>query len=326
MSREAVPSPGPADPHPPMTDRRPLIAVMGPTAAGKTGVAIEAARRLGLTLVSVDSAQVYRGLDIGTAKPTPAEQAIAPHRLIDLRDPWERYSAADFRTDALAAITAIERSGGRALLVGGTMLYYRALFGGLSPLPSADPVLREALARRGATEGWPALHRELAALDPAAGERIHPNDPQRIQRALEVVHLTGRPLSALQRGARSLARPVRRLVLCPAERAVLHERIRQRRDAMFEAGFVAEVEALRQASWFDPDLPALRAVGYRQVIDHLSGCYDLATARERVLFATRQLAKRQLTWLRKEPAAVWVDPVAGAGRERALDLLSRWHD
>ena len=301
-----------ADPRPP------AIAVMGPTASGKTAFALELAERLGGEIVSVDSALVYRGLDIGAAKPTAAEQARAPHHLLDLRDPWQPYSAAEFAADARVAIDGILARGRLPILAGGTGLYFHALLHGLSPMPEADPALRETIAAEAAQRGWPALHAELAAIDPEAARRIHPTDPQRIQRALEVFRASGRPISAWQREATSMRLPVRvlRLVLAPAERAVLHARIEQRFDAMLAAGFLGEVRALRalpqlQSHPAPLDLPAIRAVGYRQAWEHLDGATSTAEFRDRAIFATRQLAKRQMTWLRGELDAQWFDPASG---------------
>ncbi|MDX1569651.1 MAG: tRNA (adenosine(37)-N6)-dimethylallyltransferase MiaA [Xanthomonadales bacterium] len=290
-----------------MTDP-PVIALMGPTAAGKTGLAIELVQRYPLQIVSVDSAQVYRGMDIGTAKPGPDELAVAPHRLIDNRDPDQGYSAAEFCTDAQQAIDEIRTAGETPLLVGGTMLYFRAFFEGLSPLPDADPVIREALEAEAAKVGWGQLHKRLQTVDPVAAQRIRPTDPQRIQRALEVHELTGKPLSELQQAppenpheGRSL-----KLIACPAERSRLHARIAERCEAMFEAGLVAEVRRLLRR--FGPEATALRSVGYRQVLEALQEGGPSPELRQKVLYATRQLAKRQLTWLRKEADAQWLDP------------------
>jgi tRNA dimethylallyltransferase len=289
--------------------RPPAIFLMGATATGKTALACALAERFPLGLVSVDSALVYRGLDIGTAKSDGATLARHPHRLIDIRDPSEPYSAAEFRSDALAAMDAIAREHRVPLLVGGTGLYFRALAGGLSELPEADPGLRARIAAEAAHVGWPALHERLRSLDAAAAERIGRGDAQRIQRALEIVRLTGRPMSALTGGP--LQRPPWRLLklaLVPRDRVRLHARIADRFDAMLAAGFLDEVRALRRRGDLDPDLPALRAVGYRQAWEHLEGATDAPTFRERGIFATRQLAKRQTTWLRGELDARWFDP------------------
>jgi tRNA dimethylallyltransferase len=278
---------------------------MGPTASGKTAVALEFAARFPVEIISVDSAQVFRGLDIGTAKPTAAERAAAPHHLIDIIDPTESYSAAQFRTDAARLMHEIAGRGRMPLLVGGTMLYFKALREGLSNLPRADAAVRAAIGAEASERGWSALHAELARIDPPAAARLKPNDAQRIQRALEVFRITGKPLSALQ-GARVAAQaqfhflPV---ALVPADRALLHRRIELRFDAMLAAGLVEELAVLRGKYALDPGLPSMRCVGYRQAWEHLEGAYDRATLRDRGIYATRQLAKRQLTWLRamKEP-------------------------
>jgi len=294
---------------------------MGPTASGKTALALEWAERFGGEIVSVDSALVYRGLDIGSAKPDAAERARAPHHLLDLRDPWESYSAAEFAEDARAAIAGIVARGRLPILAGGTGLYFRALLRGLAPMPEADPGLRAEIGAEARERGWPALHAELARVDPEAARRIRPTDPQRIQRALEVFRLTGRPISAWHGETTNVPRlPVKvlKLVVAPRDRAVLHERIAARFDAMLAAGFLDEVRALRDLPRLREhpaplDLPAIRAVGYRQAWEHLDGMTDAATFRDRAIFATRQLAKRQITWLRGELDARWFDPEHGRG-------------
>ena len=310
----------------PIDTRPPAIALMGPTASGKTALALDWAQRFGGEIVSVDSALVYRGLDIGSAKPDADERARAPHHLLDLRDPWEPYSAADFARDAHAAIDGILARGRLPILAGGTGLYFQALLRGLSPMPEADPAMRATIAQEAAARGWADMHAELARVDPAAAARIQPGDPQRIQRALEVFRLSGRPISAWQQVPSTRPKlPVRvlRLVIAPDDRAVLHARIARRFDAMLAAGFLDEVRALRAlpqlAAHPAPlDLPAIRAVGYRQAWEHLDGACDAVEFRERAIAATRQLAKRQLTWLRGELDALWFDPegqgpaVAGA--------------
>jgi len=303
--------------------RPPAIFLMGPTASGKTALACALAERFGLQLVSVDSALVYRGLDIGSAKPDAATLARHPHRLIDIRDPAQPYSAADFRTDALAAMGRITQAGGVPLLVGGTGLYFRALERGLSALPEADAALRARLADEAARSGWPALHARLAALDPQAAARIRPGDAQRIQRALEVIALSGRPLSEQQGTPRErLPWRVLKLALVPRERGPLHERIARRFDAMLAAGFLDEARRLHADPALGRDLPAMRAVGYRQAWPFLDGAVDLATFRERAIFATRQLAKRQITWLRSELDARWIDPDAPTLTEDALRAVA----
>jgi tRNA dimethylallyltransferase len=301
---------------------RGAILLMGPTGAGKTDAALALAERLPVEIVSVDSAMVYRGLDIGTAKPAAAVRARVPHHLIDIRDPAERYSVGDFVRDAAEAMRAIRARGRLPLLVGGTMLYFRALQAGLAMLPPADRAVRAALDARARAAGWPTLHGELARIDPTAAARIRPNDAQRIQRALEVHALTGQPLSELQRQDLKGAPGVEylKLVLAPAQRAGLGAELERRFDAMLAAGLLAEVESLYRRGDLDPELPALRAVGYRQLWAHLAGGCDLATARAEALRATRQLAKRQYTWLRAEPGAVWV---AGRSVAAAAELARR---
>jgi len=282
-------------------------ALLGPTASGKSRLALEAASRFPIEIVSVDSAQVYRGMDIGTAKPSAAERARVPHHLIDLVDPDQRYSTGQFRADAVRAISAILQKQKIPLLVGGTMLYYRSLAGGLDELPGADARVRAALDAEAGRRGWPALHGELAQIDPQAAQRIAPNDAQRIQRALEVFRLTGRPISELQRGAADpLPFALKGCALVP-ERSALHANIEKRFDAMLAAGLVEEVKALRTRYRLSPDMPSMRAVGYRQVWEYLEGEYDAAALRSRAIAATRQLAKRQLTWLRSLPELVRLD-------------------
>ena len=309
----------------PMRDQRPLaIALMGPTASGKTALAVDWCQRLGTEVISVDSALVYRGLDIGAAKPDAATRARAPHHLVDVRDPHEVFSAADFAREALAPMQALAARGRVPLLVGGTGLYFSALLDGLSELPEADAAVRAAIAAEAAERGWPALHAEMAAADPAAGLRIQPGDSQRITRALEVWRLSGRAISDWQAAAAPRRFPFRvlRLVLAPADRAVLHERIARRFDQMLAEGFLDEVRRLRADPRLHPDLPAMRAVGYRQAWAHLEGRTDASMFREQAIAATRQLAKRQLTWLRARHEALWFDPASDrAGLERALDAF-----
>ena len=305
------------------SDQRPLaIALMGPTASGKTALAMEWAQRFNGEIVSVDSALVYRGLDIGAAKPDAAMLAAVPHHLVDVREPWQPYSAADFATDATAALADIAARGRLPILAGGTGLYFQALLEGLSPMPQADQGMRDSIAAEAALRGWPALHADLAAVDARAAARIKPTDPQRIQRALEVFRLTGKPISEWQAMPSQKRLPFRvlKLVLAPRERAVLHQRIEQRFDAMLAAGFLEEVQRLRdlpgmQAVAAPLDLPAVRAVGYRQAWEFLEGGSSAMEFRERGIFATRQLAKRQLTWLRGEGDARWFDPTHAAGRD-----------
>ncbi|MCD9088779.1 tRNA (adenosine(37)-N6)-dimethylallyltransferase MiaA [Stenotrophomonas sp. SY1] len=311
-------------------DQRPLaIALMGPTASGKTAAAIRLAKAYGGEIVSVDSALIYRGLDIGAAKPDIEEQAGVPHHLLDLRDPWQSYSAAEYANAAAVAVRDIVARGRLPILAGGTGLYFRALLQGLSPMPEADPALRQQITAEAEVVGWPALHAQLAEVDPAAARRIHATDPQRIQRALEVFRLTGKPIShwQAQPGIARLPLRVLKLVLAPADRAVLHQRIERRFDLMLEQGFLDEVRRLRalpqMAAVAAPlDLPAVRAVGYRQAWQFLDGQGSAAEFRDKGIFATRQLAKRQLTWLRGELDARWFDPVADKdGLQDAVSLF-----
>ena len=276
------------------------IAIIGPTGTGKSALAMRLAAALPVEIISVDSAQVYRGLDIGTAKPTMAERRSVAHHLLDIREPGQVYSAGEFRADCLALINEIAGRGHVPLLVGGTMLYYRALFGGIAELPTADESVRAGIDASAARAGWPALHAELAARDPAGAARIHPNDAQCIQRALEVLAVSGRTLGdhwAAEPRAASQFAQWRICTLEPADRTRLHEVLAQRLTAMLHAGFVAEVRALL-ARGLDADSPVLRLVGYRQLVEHCRGSATLEVAAERALAATRQLAKRQLTWMR----------------------------
>ena len=302
------------------------ILLMGPTGAGKTDAALALAEQFPLDLISVDSAMVYRTLDIGTAKPSAAVRARVPHALIDIRDPAERFSAGEFLAEARRAIAASHARGRVPLLVGGTMLYFRALQAGLADLPKADLALRAQLTARALTLGWPALHAELAAVDPLAAARIRPADAQRIQRALEVHALTGRPLSELQRqGLKSAVRadwlP---LVLAPATRSTLGAGLERRFDAMLEAGLLEEVLTLKRRGDLDPALPSIRSVGYRQLWAHLEGTCDLAVARSAAIAATRQLAKRQYTWLRAEPGARWFAPGGAGGSPELAGAVGEW--
>lgn len=294
-----------------MHDQRPLaIALMGPTASGKTALAVDWAQQLDTQVISVDSVLVYRGLDIGAAKPDAATLALAPHHLVDVRDPHEVFSAADFAREALPPMQALAARGRVPLLVGGTGLYFSALLNGLSDMPAADPALRAVIAAQAADCGWPALHAELAAVDPDAGLRIKPQDAQRITRALEVYRASGRPISQWQREGVRRTFPFRvlRLVLAPADRAVLHARIARRFDQMLADGFLDEMKRLRADPRLHPDLPSMRAVGYRQAWHFLDGDTDADTFRDQAIAATRQLAKRQGTWLRAQADARWLDP------------------
>ncbi len=304
--------------------RPPAIFIMGPTAAGKTDLAVALAERLAVEIISVDSAMVFREMDIGTAKPDPSVLERAPHRLIDILDPSESYSAARFREDALGEMAAITASGGIPLLVGGTGLYFRALERGLSELPHGDPAVRARIDAQASRLGWGGLHERLAKVDPASAQRIHPNDPQRLQRALEVYELTGRPMSDLwaEGVGGQLPYAVSKLVVAPADRELLRGRIGRRFEAMLEAGFVAEVERLYARGDLRADLPAIRCVGYRQVWQYLEGESDYRTMVERAITASRQYAKRQLTWLRPEPDALWLDSTDPKLLDKALKRLA----
>jgi tRNA dimethylallyltransferase len=315
------------------TAHPPALLLLGPTASGKTASALALAAALPVEIISVDSALVYRDMDIGTAKPTPAELAACPHHLIDIVSPEEAYSAARFRADALRIMDEIAARGRIPLLAGGTMLYFKALREGLSDLPPADATLRADIDRAAAERGWPALHAELAALDPDAAARLEPTDAQRIQRALEIVRLTGRPL-AESYARRAMAAPPWRLLpiaLAPSDRGVLHARIEQRFDQMLAAGLLDEVRRLRARYRLDLGMPSMRCVGYRQAWEHLDGLYDLDTLRCKGIAATRQLAKRQLTWQRQFretwPELVEIDclqaDLPGAVLDTARHMLSQ---
>ena len=306
--------------------KRPLPAVllMGPTGSGKSALALALAERIKVEIVSVDSAQVYRGMDIGTAKPDAATRRRIPHHLIDILDPTEAYSAARFRADAIEAIAGIRSRGATPLLVGGTMLYFKALQEGLSALPGADPDVRARLDARAAVEGWPALHAELERVDPVTATRLKRTDAQRIQRALEVHAITGRPLSELQgtrEGDDAVGAAVA-IALIPEDRARLHQLIAERFDAMLDAGFVAEVKALRARHVLSPEMPSMRCVGYRQAWEFLDGLIDAEVFRAKAIAATRQLAKRQFTWLRATPATAF-EPSAPDVAECVGEFLSR---
>ncbi|MDX1756463.1 MAG: tRNA (adenosine(37)-N6)-dimethylallyltransferase MiaA [Marinobacter sp.] len=325
----------------------PAIFLMGPTASGKTDLAIELCQRLPCDIISVDSAMIYRGMDIGTAKPDAAELARAPHRLIDICDPAETYSAADFRRDALREMAEITAKGRIPLLVGGTMMYFKALWHGLSDLPSADPDLRKALQQEAQQRGWEALHQELARLDPTAAALIHPNNRQRLLRALEVVRITGKPISRIWQSQRAqqdesgqivedypyftqwqadesstLPYTVVQLAIAPSERRVLHERIRLRFLKMLDLGFLDEVRTLMARGDLTPDLPSMRCVGYRQAWTYLAEDGERDTLVATGVAATRQLAKRQLTWLRKWPEVHWLASETGQNAEKALKIIS----
>lgn len=307
-----------------MTAPLPTIFLMGPTASGKTDLAVELTRRFPCDIVSVDSAMIYRGMDIGTAKPGPAVLRVAPHRLIDILDPSEAYSAAQFCGDAAAEMRQIMAEGRIPLLVGGTMLYFRALQRGLSDLPPADPAVRSRLEQEAREWGWRHLHGRLAAVDAVAATRIHPNDPQRIQRALEIYEISGVPMTDFlaRQTALPWPGPVIKLVVAPADRTVLRQRIASRFHAMLEQGLIAEVKALRERSDLDRDRPALRSVGYRQVWDYLGAELDFDTMVEKAVIATGQLAKRQLTWLRREMETQWFDALDEKLYSKAITYIN----
>ncbi len=295
---------------------------MGPTATGKTRVAIELCRRFPLDVISVDSALVYRGMDIGTAKPDAATLRETPHRLVDIRDPEDSYSAGDFVRDAREAMQAIFAAGRTPLLVGGTMMYFRALTAGMAELPPADPDVRAAIDADALQRGWPALHAELRRVDAAAAERINPNDSQRIQRALEVYRLSGRALSAWQEAAPASGDiEFRKLALQVEPRALLHQRIATRLDRMLDAGFTTELRRLMQRPGLHRDSPAMRAVGYRQFWSHVAGECTFEEAKSRALAATRQLAKRQITWLRSESGVKTFDALDSAVTDAISGVL-----
>lgn len=299
-----------------------LICLAGPTASGKSAAALALASRWPIELIVMDSATIYRGMDIGTAKPTAEEQARVPHHLLDIRDPAQTYSAAEFARDAAALAQDIRARGRIPLLCGGTMLYYKALREGLNDLPEADPAIRRQLDEEARTRGWPALHAELARVDPATAARLAPNDSQRLQRALEIWRGSGRPMSDwLARPAQAVLPDWRFLTLSlePSDRSVLHARIAQRYRAMIDAGLLDEVRALHARPDLHPGLPSIRCVGYRQLWDHLDGRISLEQAIEQAIAATRQLAKRQITWLRSLPQRIRVDCLS----ERAMDAIAR---
>lgn len=311
----------------------PAIFLMGPTAAGKTDLAIELSKVLPCELISVDSALVYRDMDIGTAKPSKAQLAQYPHRLIDILDPSQSYSAADFRTDALAAMAEITARGNIPLLVGGTMLYFKALLDGLADMPAADAQVRAQLEADAQANGWQSLHDQLAQVDPVSAARIHPNDPQRLIRALEVYRVSGMSMTAHREqqtaqsteaaasGRQQLPYTVASLAIAPADRKVLHDRIALRFLQMLDQGFLDEVLALRSRGDLHSGLPSIRAVGYRQVWDHLDGKLTRDEMQERGIIATRQLAKRQFTWLRSWEDLYWLDSLASDNLPRALKYL-----
>jgi tRNA dimethylallyltransferase len=303
-----------------MTQQPLALFLMGPTASGKTDLAIKLRQKFPVEIISVDSALIYRGMDIGTAKPEPWELELAPHRLIDILDPADSYSAADFRRDALREMDEIVKQGKIPLLVGGTMLYYKALIEGLSPLPAANPAIRAEIEAQAQQLGWDAMHEQLASIDPVSAKRIHPNDPQRLSRALEVYRITGKSLTELtaQKGE-PIPYRVKQFAIAPKERSVLHDRIEQRFEKMMTAGFKQEVEKLFVRKDLHKDLPSIRCVGYRQMWEHLDGDISLDEAVFKGVCATRQLAKRQITWLRSWKDLTWLD---SDHTDLALETLS----
>ncbi|MAD74281.1 MAG: tRNA (adenosine(37)-N6)-dimethylallyltransferase MiaA [Rheinheimera sp.] len=290
-----------------MRNPTPVIFIMGPTASGKTALAMALLQHLAAELISVDSALIYRGMNIGTAKPTAEELLLAPHHLLDIMEPCQRYSAADFRDDALRLISEIQQRGKIPILVGGTMLYFKALLEGISPLPPANPQVRAKIEQEAANEGWHALHQQLQQLDPVAAARIHPNDPQRISRALEVYRLTGSTMTELtaQKGE-PFPFKVHQFAIAPTDRALLHQRIADRFQLMLDNGFEQEVALLKSQGQLHADLPSMRCVGYRQVWQYLDGEFSYDEMVAKGIAATRQLAKRQLTWLRGWPEVNWL--------------------
>jgi tRNA dimethylallyltransferase len=291
---------------------------MGPTASGKTDLAIELCQTLNTEVISVDSALIYKGMDIGSAKPNKKELELAPHRLIDILDPSESYSAADFRLDALKHIEEMHQAGQIPVLTGGTMMYFKTLLEGISPLPNADEAIRNQLEQEALQLGWPALHAELASVDPVAAAKINPNDSQRINRALEVYRLTGKPMSELQQQkSEPLPFNVLQFAIAPTDRAVLHQRIEKRFQIMLQQGFENEVLTLYKRKDLHPDLPSIRCVGYRQMWDYLAGEIDHDEMVFRGIAATRQLAKRQLTWLRSWQDLIWLE----SGNKENLQLV-----
>jgi tRNA dimethylallyltransferase len=309
--------------------KKPLaVAIMGPTASGKTAAALAIARERPVEIISVDSALVYRGMDIGTAKPSREELASVPHHLIDIIDPLDSYSVMQFRTDTLRLVADITARGALPLLVGGTMMYFKGLTDGLDDLPTADAALRVRLDEEAARDGWPALHARLAVLDPITAERLKPNDAQRINRALEIIELTGQPMSSLLSGRSKLELPFELVSfgLEPSDRAVLHQRIATRFDQMLgtrdDTGLVAEVDYLRRRGDLHPNLPSMRCVGYRQAWDYLDATIDRPALRELGIIATRQLAKRQLTWLRSMRERIVIDCLAPDALDQLLKRVA----
>lgn len=303
-----------------------IVLLMGPTASGKSELAVAMAQHLNGEIISVDSSLVYRGMDIGTAKPDRTIRAAVPHHLIDLLDPAERFSAGQFREQALTLIAKIQQQGRLPILAGGTMMYFHALMHGLAPLPAADFRVRIALDLEASQKGWPAMHERLRQVDPQTADRIHPNDSQRIQRALEVYQLTGQPLSAFFEGNPGASLNPLTLIVSPGERSRLHRRIERRFRSMLAQGLIEEVEKLYGRSDLHPDLPSIRSVGYRQVWAYLAGEYDYQLMTEKAIIATRQLAKRQFTWLRRYRDAQWFDSEDRHLQNAVLTTVQQWRD
>ncbi|TMN41748.1 tRNA (adenosine(37)-N6)-dimethylallyltransferase MiaA [Pseudoalteromonas sp. S2755] len=304
-------------------NKLPVITLMGPTAAGKTALAIELCQALNTEIISVDSALVYKGMDIGTAKPSAQEQALAPHHLIDIIDPAQSYSVAEFRADAIKLIDDFHQRGKVPILVGGTMMYFKGLIEGLSPLPEADVEIRAVLEREAEQKGWPAMHQQLKEIDPEAAAKISENDSQRINRALEVYRISGKTMTQLQQSKQdALPYQFHQFAIAPSDRKVLHERIEKRFEIMLDEGFKNEVLALYQRKDLHPDLPSIRCVGYRQMWEYLAGECDYNEMVFKGVAATRQLAKRQLTWLRGWQDVTWLDTDSQENLQRVLTSLS----
>jgi len=302
----------------------PLICIAGPTASGKSAAARAIAQRWPVEIINVDSATIYRGMDIGTAKPTAQERTEITHHLLDILDPADSYSVASFRRDALQCVQDIQSRGRLPLLVGGTMMYFKALRDGLNNLPAADPEIRKALEARAAAEGWPAMHDWLKTIDPLTAQRLSPNDSQRVGRALEIWQISGQPMSALLGATQPADEPVATITVSlePLERSILHARIAERFDQMLELGLVTEVQALHARGDLHPGLPSIRCVGYRQLWSMLAGELDLKQAREHAISATRQLAKRQITWLRSQPNRHLIDACSPNAIDQVVQTIS----
>jgi tRNA dimethylallyltransferase len=302
----------------------PLICIAGPTASGKSAAARAIAQRWPVEIINVDSATIYRGMDIGTAKPTAQERTEITHHLLDILDPADSYSVASFRRDALQCVRDIQSRGRLPLLVGGTMMYFKALRDGLNNLPAADPEIRKALEARAAAEGWPAMHDWLKTIDPLTAQRLSPNDSQRVGRALEIWQISGQPMSALLGATQPADEPVATITVSlePLERSLLHARIAERFDQMLELGLVTEVQALHARGDLHPGLPSIRCVGYRQLWSMLAGELDLKQAREQAISATRQLAKRQITWLRSQPNRHLIDACSPNAIDQVVQTIS----